>query len=61
MPEEGDGIEISQQLRHVMTWGPVVLPRTASVLDAAEAMAEGDVSISAALERDRTGRSGQPG
>ncbi len=34
---------MSQQLRDVMTSAPLVLPRTASVLDAAQAMADGDI------------------
>ncbi len=43
VPNEGDSITSTQLPRDVMTSRPLVLPRTASVLDAAEAMADSDI------------------
>lgn len=43
---------MSQQLRDVMTSTPLVLPRTASVLDAAEAMADADIGPVLVLDED---------
>ncbi len=44
---------MSQQLRDVMTSGPLVLRRTASVLDAVQAMAPGDVAPVLVVDDDQ--------
>ena len=44
---------MSLQLRAVMTAEPLVLPRTASVLDAAEAMADGDIGPVLVVDDDQ--------
>ena len=44
---------MSQQLRDVMTTGPLVLPRTASVLDAAQAMADADIGPVLVVDDDQ--------
>lgn len=43
---------MSQQLRDVMTPRPLVLPRTASVLDAAQAMADADIGPVLVVDED---------
>ena len=44
---------MSQQLRDVMTIGPLVLPRTASVLDAAQTMADADIGPVLVVDDDQ--------
>ena len=44
---------MSQQLRDVMTSDPLVLSRTASVLDAASAMADGDIGPVLVVDDDQ--------
>lgn len=44
---------MSQLLRDVMTSGPLVLPRTASILDAAQAMADGDIGPVLVVDDDQ--------
>ena len=44
---------MSQQPRDVMTTGPIVLPTTASVLDAARAMADADVGPVVVIDDDQ--------
>lgn len=44
---------MSKQLRDVMTSGPLVLPRTATVLDAAQAMADRDIGPVLVVDDDR--------